>query len=188
MGTLAQYLPPDFLASAAFILILVMVFGGALIAVLPKNLVQNVTGLAVSLIGVAGLFIYLGSEFVALMQILIYVGAICIAIIFAIMLSEPEHLSIPPRIRPKVYLALIASGGILVIFGLMAGRTLWPLGTTRGADWSLKRLGDLLLTNYELMFELISLILLVAIIGSVITAASVGLIGRTKSGQTGGRS
>ena len=70
---------------------------GALIAVAARNIFHNVLGLVLSLIGVAGLFLYLNSPFVALMEILIYVGAICIAICFAIMLSEPMYLPRPPR-------------------------------------------------------------------------------------------
>lgn len=171
MGTLAAYIHPEVVAWAAFAFVLFLVFGGALIAVIPKNLVQNVVGLATSLVGVAGLFIFLGSEFLALMEILIYIGAICIAIVFAIMLSEPMHLHIPPRWRPKVILSLIISLLILVCFAIIVVRTPWEPALTRSTDWSVKTIGVLLLTRYELMFELISLVLLVAIIGATITAS-----------------
>ena len=80
---------------------------GAFIAVAARNIFHNVLGLALSLFGVAGLFLYLNSPFVALMEILIYVGAICIAICFAIMLSEPLYLPRPPRNPMKI----LGSGG-----------------------------------------------------------------------------
>ncbi len=170
---IAQYIRPEVIAYAAFGLVLFLVFAGALLAVIPKNIIVNVFGLATSLIGVAGLFIFLGSEFLAMMEILIYVGAIAIAIVFAIMLSQPMHLQIPPRWRPKVIFSLVVSAVVFVSFGLIVIRTPWEPALVRSGDWSVRHLGMLLLTRYELMFELISLVLLVAIIGAIITAAAI---------------
>ncbi len=95
-------LSPLTLASGAFLLVVFVTLLGAIIAVAARNIFHNVLGLAMSLMGVAGVFLYLNSPFVALMEILIYVGAICIAICFAIMLSEPLHLPRPPRSLAKV--------------------------------------------------------------------------------------
>ena len=170
---IAQYIRPEVIAYLAFGLVLLLVFGGALIAVLPKNIIYNVFGLATSLIGVAGLFIFLGTEFLAMMEILIYVGAIAIAIIFAIMLSQPMHLQIPPRWRPKVIFSLVVSTVVFVSFAMIVVRTKWEVALVRQDDWTVKRLGQLLLTRYELLFELISLVLLVAIIGAIITATAI---------------
>lgn len=173
-AVMGQYIRPEVLAYAAFFFVLLLTFAGALIAVLPKSIIHNVFGLATSLIGVAGIFIFLGSEFLAMMEILIYVGAICIAIVFAIMLSQPMHLQIPPRWRPKVIFSLVVACVVFVSFGLIVVRTNWEPAAVRDDDWTVKRIGELLLTRYELLFELISLVLLVAIIGAIITAAALG--------------
>ena len=85
------------LADLSFLGVLTITFGGAFIAVGARNIFHNVLGLALSLFGVAGIFVFLNSPFLAMMEILIYVGAICIAICFAIMLSEPLYLPRPPR-------------------------------------------------------------------------------------------
>ena len=90
---------------------------GALIAVGARNIFHNVLGLAVALFGVSGLFVYLNSPFVALMEILIYVGAICIAICFAVMLSEPMYLPRPPRNPLKIQAAIGGRGGGLHLPG-----------------------------------------------------------------------
>lgn len=185
MGEITRYIDPTVVAHIAFVLVVALTVVGALIAVLLKNIVYNVFGLATALVGVAGLFIFLGSEFLAVMEILIYVGAICIAIIFAIMLSQPMHLRIPPRWRPKVVFSLIVAAVVFVSFSVIITRTPWEAHLIRTHDWSIKRLGHLLLTNYELMFELISLVLLLAIVGSIITAAAVGGA-RHSGGPTGG--
>lgn len=171
-AVMAQYIRPEVVGYAVFFFVLVLTLGGALIAVIPKSIIHNVFGLATSLVGVAGLFVFLGSEFLAMMEILIYVGAICIAIVFAIMLSQPMHLQIPPRWRPKVIFSLVVSLVVFISFSVIVTNTNWEQAVRTSSDWSVKRLGMLLLTRYELMFELISLVLLVAIIGAIITAAT----------------
>ena len=170
MGTISQYIRPEVLQYGAFAFVLILTFGGALIAVLHKNIVYNVMGLATCLVGVAGIFLFLGSEFLALMEILIYVGAICIAIVFAIMLSQPMHLQIPPRWRPKIVLSFMISLVFLISLGVIVFKTSWLSAPERGEDWSVAKIGELLLTRYELLFELISMVLLVAILGAIITA------------------
>jgi len=157
-------------AQMAFWVVVGLTLGGAAIAVFPRNIVYNVLGLVVALAGVAGLYLFLGSFFIALMQLLIYVGAICIAIVFAIMLSRPLHLEAPQRRVPKVALATAASTIFLVATVSVGLKTKWVAATERSADWSVETIGHMLLTKYNLVFEVISLVLLVAIIGAILTA------------------
>lgn len=168
MNPLQSLVPPEILAQIGFAAVVTVTFMGALIAVLPRNILYNVLGLALSLVGVAGLFLYLGSPFIALMEILIYVGAICISIVFAIMLSRPLHLSLPKRRLPKVGLALGVGLLVFVILGAIIAKTPWQRAPVRSADWSTATLGKYLLTRYDLVFELISLVLLVAILGAIL--------------------
>src|SRR5215831_9486312 len=79
------------LVSAIFLLCLLTLAIGAVIAVASKRLIRSVCGLAICCIGLAGLYYFLHSPFLALMEILIYVGAVCVTIVFAIMLAEPEE-------------------------------------------------------------------------------------------------
>jgi NADH:ubiquinone oxidoreductase subunit 6 (subunit J) len=158
------------IATAAFMLVMAMTIGGALIAVAARNIFHNVLGLAVALIGVAGLFLYLNSPFVALMQILIYVGAITIAICFAIMLSQPMYLPAPPRSPLKLLGSLLGAGAVFAFLLLLTRRTVWVAAKERVNDWSIKTIGDYLLTDYVLIFEVISLLLLVAMLGAIVTA------------------
>jgi len=158
------------IAQMAFWVVVGLTFGGAALAVFPRNILYNVLGLALALAGVGGIYLYLGSFFIAMMQLLIYIGAICIAIVFAIMLSRPLHVEVPERKVPKVAVAVVASviflvGTIGVIF-----KTKWVPAVERSTDWSVESIGHLLLTRYGLVFEVISLVLLVAIIGAILTA------------------
>ena len=168
MNTVQSLVNPDALAQLAFAGVVTITFTGALIAVFPRNIVYNILGLVLCLTGVAGIFLYLGSPFVALMELLIYVGAICISIIFAIMLSRPLHLSLPKRRLPKVGSALGVASAVFIMLGAIIFRTDWQPATARSTDWSVATLGKYLLTRYDLVFEVISLVLLVAILGAIL--------------------
>jgi NADH:ubiquinone oxidoreductase subunit 6 (subunit J) len=170
MNFLSAFLTPQNLATAAFVLVVALTIGGALIAVGARKIFHNVLGLAVAMFGVSGLFVYLNSPFVALMQILIYVGAICIAIIFAVMLSEPQYLPRPPRNPLKIQAAVVGAAAVFVFLGLLLKKTTWTPALERSTDWSITTLGHYLLTKYSLIFELISLLLLVAMLGAIVTA------------------
>jgi NADH-quinone oxidoreductase subunit J len=165
-----SFLSTESFAQVAFWIVVGFTIGGACIAVFPRNILYNVLGLALALAGVAGLYLYLGSLFIALMQLLIYVGAITIAIVFAIMLSRPLHLEVPKRQMPKV---AMAGGASALVFLALAGVGLknhWMAAAERSNDWSVEALGHIMLTKYNLVFEVISLVLLVAIIGAIVTA------------------
>src|SRR5512147_2720475 len=142
-----SFLSVDSLAQMAFWIVVGLTFGGAGIAVFPRNILYNVLGLALALTGVAGLYLYLGSFFMAMMQLLIYVGAITIAIVFAIMLSRPLHLEVPKRKMPKVVMASAVSlMFVLAVVGVVL-RTTWKPALDRSTDWSVVTIGEMLLTR-----------------------------------------
>jgi NADH:ubiquinone oxidoreductase subunit 6 (subunit J) len=170
MILLSAFLTPQHMATAAFVLVVAFTVGGALIAVGARKIFHNVLGLAVAMFGVSGLFVYLNSPFVALMQILIYVGAICIAIMFAVMLSDPQYLPRPPRNPLKIQAAIAGALAVFIFLGLLLKKTTFTPALERSTDWSIVTLGHFLLTKYSLIFELISLLLLVAMLGAIVTA------------------
>jgi NADH-quinone oxidoreductase subunit J len=167
------------LSSLLFVFIIITTVFGAVIATNSERLIRAVTGLAVCFIGLAGLYYYLHSPFVALMEMLIYVGAVCVTIVFAIMLADPHPEKDTGKGNPfsgPLSFAL----GVMLFWGLsaLAGKTAWNLPAARINDGSLQEVGKSLLTNYSMVFELISLVLLIAIIGSLVLARQ----GRTRTG------
>ena len=160
------------LVGLIFLLTILMVVGGALIAVLSKWLVRSVAGLALCFTGVAGLYYFLLSPFLAMMQMLIYVGAVSILIAFAIMMvtqagSDTRH-------QRKVS-ALAGPIGISVAMLFFAGFTMLALATPwqqfpQEQEGSTRDLGIALLGPHVLIFELISIVLLMAIIGALVHA------------------
>ncbi len=148
-----------------------LTLAGALIATSARSLIRSVAGLALCFLGVAGLYYYLNSPFVALMQILIYVGAVCVTIIFAVMLAESSELKQITRRNVLVGpLAFLTSGLLVWALAGLALKTEWrpaPCLVNRG---TVDNLGQSLLTIYSMSFELISVVLLVAVVGSLVLA------------------
>jgi NADH-quinone oxidoreductase subunit J len=170
MTTIADIIPPILVAQAAFWLMVMITLVGALLAVVPPKITHNVLGLALSMFGLSGIYLFLGSQFVAMMQLLIYVGAICVTYIFAIMLSPPQESEQPKRPTRKVVTAAVVSVISFITMAQMIIHFKWSPVADITRDWSIKTLGQQLLTRYFLVFELISLLLAVAIIGAIMVA------------------
>lgn len=159
------------LSGLLFFAFIGITLAGALVATSARSLIRSVAGLALCFLGVAGLYYYLNSPFVALMQILIYVGAICVTIIFAVMLAESSELKQVTRRNALVGpLAFLVSGLLVFALAGLALKTEWlaaPCLVNRG---TVEDLGQSLLTTYSMSFELISVVLLVAVVGSLVLA------------------
>jgi NADH-quinone oxidoreductase subunit J len=148
---------------------MVLIIIGAFITVLAKSLVRALTGLIMTLFGVAGLYFLLAAPFIGLMQLLIYVGAVSILIFFSIMLTQASSVGEEgqKRRRLKVVYAFLSALAPAVFLGLAVIKASIPSLSTpqeiRAAD-----LGEFLLGPYLLPFELISLVLLVSMAGAVL--------------------
>jgi len=162
----------QYIAEALFYAFVALTFMGGFMAIRSKLLMHAVLGLAVSLFGVAGLYFYLGSPFLTMMQILIYVGAVCIIIVLGVMLGNtPDQLAIKNLTRGNLPLALLAcTTGFVALFVATVSRTEFMKSTEHVGDMSIRFVGENLLFQYCLAFELISVILLTAIIGAIILA------------------
>jgi NADH-quinone oxidoreductase subunit J len=155
----------------ATIACMAVTLAGAVIAVNARNVMRAVLALALALVGVAGLFLLLGSPFVAAMEILIYVGGISVMMIFAVMLSYSISANSPETSMARRALALLPSLGFLGLVAFtMIGTDFGTMPETSAEAWSVQAVGRALLTEYALNFELLSMVLLLAIVGSVTIA------------------
>lgn len=167
----ASVLPYQFVSEIFFCGFVVLALSGGIIAVSARYLLHALLGLVVTLFGVAGLYLYLGSFFISLMQVLIYVGAICVTIVFAIMLTEtPDQVKENHKSGLRSFLAAGAGLAALSCAFQFIYLTEWQPALSRTDDFSIIAVGKRLLTEYCLVFEMISLVLLFAIIGSIILA------------------
>jgi NADH-quinone oxidoreductase subunit J len=160
----------QYMAEAGFFLFLAFVAYGGYVAMRAHYLMNAVLGLSLSLLGVAGLFFYLGSQFLALMQILICIGAVCIIIAFGVMVGPKPKLEAEKRVigRRNLLLALGACLATLLLLASTITAAKWTPAPVRTGDFSVRYLGENLLNQFCLPFELISVLLLVAIIGALI--------------------
>lgn len=155
----------------------------ALMVVLARNLFHNALALVGTLFGVAALYALLEAEFLAVSQILVYVGAIATLITFAIMLTRGMMFgNTSPVNRQAGTAAMIIALLFLVLGGLVAGMP-WPQGDTvlAALDWGqyadldtgeaiIANLGAKFVTVYLVPFELMAVLLLVALAGAIMLA------------------
>jgi NADH-quinone oxidoreductase subunit J len=170
----------NLITNAVFVMCLMTTVLGAGIAVFSSRLIRSVCGLAIACIGLAGLYYFLHSPFLALMEILIYVGAVCVTIVFAIMLAEPDEPARTEKSGSTLAWGGLALGIAAAVFGglvQLGVHATWSPTTNLAGDGSVAAIGRQLLTTYSMAFELISLALLVAILGALAIARS----GRTQS-------
>jgi NADH-quinone oxidoreductase subunit J len=150
-----------------FILLSLFTLAGGLGVVLTRNVVHAALFLLLSLVAVAGIYLLLLTEFLALVQVLIYGGAIIIVLLFAIMLTRSSEY---PRIsdNPQWPLAAVAAIALAVVLG----SAFWinsPSGTEPQSP-AFSELANSLFTRWAIPFEVASLVLLVALIGAIIIA------------------
>ena len=161
--------PFELAAKAAFYVVALATLAGAWAAVSARNLFRAALGLAAALFGVALLYLFLEAEFLAVVQLLVYVGAILTLLVFGVMLTTRIADPTLPRWNRQAWAALALSA--LVGFGLarLLFRASWTVHAG-SAPVQLPALGLTLLSGYLLPFEVLSVLLLGALAGAVYIA------------------
>ncbi len=143
----------------------------ALGVVVFKNLFHSALSLAAALIGIAGIYVVLHAEFVAAVQILLYVGGIITLIIFAIMLTENFSNIKIKQTNKQLPIAIIASLAFVVVMAKLIITTPWPIiEAAKRTSAGVMEIGTALMGIYVFPFEVISVVLIAALIGTVIIA------------------
>ena len=158
-----------------FAMLAFLTLAGAIAAMSLRNLVHCALCLVATFSGLAGLFLQLDAQFVGLAQILVYIGAVAILIVFAILLTRGSE---PPQ-QPVFTASWVLGVGIAVLaFGSLAVATLTSFATrlvvnpkaAESADVAVKSIGNKLMKDYVLPLEVVGLLLTAALIGAVIIA------------------
>ncbi|MCL4393857.1 MAG: NADH-quinone oxidoreductase subunit J [Chloroflexi bacterium] len=163
-------LTSEFLTYVAFFAMAAVALVGAFLAVSLRNLVRSALGLILSFMGVAGIYFVLEAEFVAIVQVIIYIGAISVLILFAIMLTR-GLMSGAEAAENRQWIggAFIALFLFAVIF-FVAITTNWPVVQAPVSADLIPKIGTELVGQYVLPFEAASLLLLAALIGAIVIA------------------
>ena len=155
-----------------WIVTLVTVLSAATL-VFSKNLIYSAVALLFTLLGVAGLYVFLWADFIAVTQILIYVGGILVLIIFGIMLT---HRITSVRLSHSSMQRGIGGAIVLMIFvGLtsMIFRAPWYRVAAVEPQETVRQIGRLLMVDYLLPFEVASVLLLAALMGAALLSRKV---------------
>lgn len=168
----------------AFGVIAVITLGSAYAVVSARTVFVSAMWLVLSFVGVAGIYVLLGAHFLAVTQVLVYVGAISVLLLFAIMLTR-DLMEEESSINRQWVLSLIAAGSVFGVLGILGYLTDWSLAwppeamsataTEAGAEAApaidmVDALGRSLMSEHLLAFEVVSVILLAALVGAIVIA------------------
>ena len=160
----------DVFFGLAFYVVAILTIVGALGMVLARDMVRSALLLVVALAGVAATYLLLSADFLGIVQLLVYVGAIMILMLFAVMLT-PGQVDLPagsPQAqRISAALTALAVGALAV--GVVV-TTPWNLRPTPLNTQTAEQIGNLLLTTYVLPFWIASVLLTVGLIGAIVIA------------------
>ncbi|MEP6489802.1 NADH-quinone oxidoreductase subunit J [Microcoleus vaginatus GB2-A3] len=157
----------------SFGILSVMMIGGALGVVLLSNIVYSAFLLCGVFTSIAGLYLLLNADFVAAAQVLIYVGAVNVLILFAIMLvNKREDFRIIPNAWVRQVATAVVCVGLFALLGTMVVSTPWTIVATTGApaESSIVTIAKHFFTDFLLPFELASVFLLMAMVGAIVLA------------------
>ena len=151
--------------SVAFLLIAIITLSGALAAATLPRLIHAALSLVVAFVGVAAAFFLLGAEFVGLVQVFVYVGAVAVLIVFTILLTRREVTGERGFNWGGAIVALAVFGGLL--WTILKTKSL-ALPVPQIEPLTVKRIGEALMTNYVWPLQCVGLVLTAALIGALI--------------------
>jgi NAD(P)H-quinone oxidoreductase subunit 6 len=155
-------------AQIIFYVIAIVTVGFAALVAFSRNIVYSAFALVGALMGVAGVYILLAADFVAMVQVLLYVGGIVVLTIFAVMLTQGiGDVAVSNRaVGPVTGLTVVALAGAVMLYATL--RTPWHLATNVEVSATTYGVGNAFLGAYVLPFEIASIVLLVSLIGAVV--------------------
>ncbi|MDX8352317.1 NADH-quinone oxidoreductase subunit J [Cognatiyoonia sp. IB215182] len=157
-----------------FYLFAVATITGGLMTVISRNPVHSVLWLILAFLSSAGLFVTLGAEFVAMLLIIVYVGAVAVLFLFVVMMLDVDFAELKAEMTKYLPLALLI--GVIIIMQLALALGVWGfadgvenrIAAPAGDLDNTRALGLLIYDKYILLFQLAGLILLVAMIGAIV--------------------
>lgn len=153
-----------------FIVLSVLAIGSAIMMIASKNPVKSILWLIVVFFCISGHYILLNAQFLAVVNIIVYAGAIMVLFLFVVMLMN-LNVESEPRKNYRLHLIGVICGGCLLLIlmsVLMKDGVPQPILTKTGDSGLIKKLGKTLFTSFVLPFELSSILFLSAMVGAVI--------------------
>ena len=150
----------------AFWVLAALTVGSAVATAAVRNLIHALVLLITTFLGVAGLYITLSADFVAVVQVLIYAGAISVLLLFAIMLTP-----LASRDNAETFFqipGLMLAGVVAFTISIISLETDWSVVENGGFEETASEIGEALLSKFVLPFEIAAVLLLVAMVGAIV--------------------
>jgi len=149
-----------------FLIVAVVTVGSAAIVVLSRSLIYSAFSLLFTFFGVAIIYVYLGADFLAATQVLIYVGGILVLLLFGVMLTHRLYSLNLKTETFQVIPGFLIAFAVFISLALVSTRTKWHVVADKPLAPTTDMIGTLFLIEYLLPFEIASILLLVALIGA----------------------
>ena len=143
--------------------------GAGIAVVTLRNIIHSAVAMMICFGSLAGMYALLGAPIVAAAQVLIYLGAISVLILFAIMLTQAGDATLPAPFHRQVPIAVVIALAIVGLVGWAVIQTDWGV-VPQAVGAAVDAIANAVFTTYALPFEIISLLILVAIIGAIFLA------------------
>jgi len=149
-----------------FLTLAAVMIGSALLVVLMRDIIRCGLAMIISFAALAGLYVFAGATLVAAAQVLVYIGAISVLVLFAIMLTQTKSGPASLVFQTQAFPAAIAAVILALLMAVVVASTDWGETGKRIAT-SAEQVATTLFTDYVLAFEIVSVLLLAAVIGAV---------------------
>ncbi len=157
-----------------FVFVAVVVIFSSYFVMTQRDIVRAATALFIALGAVSGIYLFLGAEFLAFVQVMVYVGGTTVLIMFGVMLTAREPVELPRAGSSRGVIGALAFALVLVPLMLVlmgtdltsSSKPRWLLASGQQAPQATRNLGDMLLTSYISPFVIASFVLLIALVGA----------------------
>lgn len=161
------------ISAILFYVFAIIIIGAAAMMVYSTNIVHSALYMVAAFLGVAGIYLLLYADFLALVQLMVYVGAISVLLVFGVMLTRRGNIR-----ESNLFNRYVLSGGIVafVLFLVMVKfifMTSWAPSDLNPPETTVAQIADLLLKQYVVPFEVSAILLLVAMVGAIIIGRGV---------------
>jgi NADH-quinone oxidoreductase subunit J len=174
--------------SIVFLLTAILTVAGALAAALLKNLVHCALSLTVTFAGLALFYLQLDAQFAGFSQILVYIGAVAILVVFAILLTRGAGVPEYRGFSSSWFVGLVIAAAVFALLAWAVGKSL-PASVAASAApaVTVQSIGVALMGSYVLPLEIVAVVLTVALIGAVIVAMPESRVGKSETDRSGGQ-
>lgn len=160
----------DVVYTIAFYVLAALCLLAAAGVIFQRNLVHSALCMALTFVGIAGLYVLLQADFLAAVQLLVYNGAVGVMIVIGVMLTQRGNMADSSPVNRYVLPGAAVIGGMLAVTGWTIYGTVWTVSPDKPAEASMAGMAKLLFNEYAVAFEAVALLLLVAMIGAITLA------------------